>query len=208
MATIFTKIINGEIPCYKVAENDKFIAFLDINPLKKGHTLVVPKEEKDYIFRNSDEVLSEILLFAKKVADIHGLQLSIGNVNKGVRTVLSIDKYQTKYKRILLAKKLGVIPVFTSILLYMLSIYMDAHFDMQIVRTIRHFSFNVLLITILGIIYLYLFTRNLKVNYEYCRIDPTSFNTNVKYASFGIALIALMFLVSIVWIITLLVRIL
>ena len=68
MATIFTKIINGEIPCYKVAENDKFIAFLDINPLKKGHTLVVPKEEKDYIFRNSDEVLSEILIFAKKVA--------------------------------------------------------------------------------------------------------------------------------------------
>ena len=68
MATLFTKIINGEIPCYKVAENDKFIAFLDINPLKKGHTLVVPKEEKDYIFRNSDEVLSEILIFAKKVA--------------------------------------------------------------------------------------------------------------------------------------------
>ena len=68
MATLFTRIINGEIPCYKVAENDKFIAFLDINPLKKGHTLVVPKEEKDYIFRNSDEVLSEILLFAKKVA--------------------------------------------------------------------------------------------------------------------------------------------
>ena len=142
------------------------------------------------------------------VLTIHGLQLSIGNVNKGVRTVLSIDKYQTKYKRILLAKKLGVIPVFTSILLYMFSIYMDAHFDMQIVRTIRHFSFNVLLITILGIIYLYLFTRNLKVNYEYCRIDPTSFNTNVKYASFGIALMAVMFLVSIVWIITLLVRVL
>ena len=68
MATLFTRIINGEIPCYKVAENDKFIAFLDINPLKKGHTLVVPKEEKDYIFRNSDEVLSEILLFAEKVA--------------------------------------------------------------------------------------------------------------------------------------------
>jgi len=147
------------------------------------------------------------LYFAKKVADIHGLQLSIGNVNKGVRTVLSIDKYQTKYKRILLAKKLGVIPVFTSILLYMLSIYMDAHFDMQIVRTIRHFSFNVLLITILGIIYLYLFTRNLKVNYEYCRIDPTSFNTNAKYASFGIALMALMFFVSVVWIITLFVQV-
>ena len=49
MASIFTKIINGEIPCYKVAENDKFFAFLDINPLQKGHTLVVPKKEEDYI---------------------------------------------------------------------------------------------------------------------------------------------------------------
>lgn len=68
MASLFTKIINGEIPCYKVAENDKFIAFLDINPLQKGHTLVVPKEEKDYIFKNSDETLSEILVFAKNVA--------------------------------------------------------------------------------------------------------------------------------------------
>jgi len=68
MATIFTKIINGEIPCYKIAENEMFIAFLDINPLRKGHTLIVPKEEVDYIFNNSEKVLSEILLFAKKVA--------------------------------------------------------------------------------------------------------------------------------------------
>ena len=68
MASIFTKIINGEIPCYKIAENDKFIAFLDINPLKLGHTLVVPKVEIDYIFDNSDEILSEVLIFAKKVA--------------------------------------------------------------------------------------------------------------------------------------------
>lgn len=68
MATIFTKIINGEIPCHKIAENDKFFAFLDINPLQKGHTLVVPKDEVNYIFDNSDEVLSEILLFSKKVA--------------------------------------------------------------------------------------------------------------------------------------------
>ncbi len=69
MATIFTKIIQGEIPCYKVAEDDNFIAFLDINPLRKGHTLVVPKEEVDYIFANSDKVLSEIMLFSKKVAN-------------------------------------------------------------------------------------------------------------------------------------------
>jgi histidine triad (HIT) family protein len=68
MATIFTKIINGDIPCYKIVEDDNFIAFLDINPWQKGHTLVVPKQEVDYIFKNSDEVLSTILLFAKKVA--------------------------------------------------------------------------------------------------------------------------------------------
>lgn len=68
MASIFTKIISGDIPCYKVAEDNDFIAFFDINPLKKGHTLVVPKLEIDYIFSNSDEILSKILIFAKKVA--------------------------------------------------------------------------------------------------------------------------------------------
>ncbi len=68
MASIFTKIIRGEIPCHKIAEDDNFIAFLDINPLKKGHTLVVPKQEVDYIFDNSDETLSKILIFAKRVA--------------------------------------------------------------------------------------------------------------------------------------------
>ena len=66
--TIFTKIINGEIPSYKVAENDKFYAFLDINPLVKGHTLVIPKQEVDYIFDLSDEDLAEMQVFAKKVA--------------------------------------------------------------------------------------------------------------------------------------------
>ena len=68
MASVFTKIINGEIPSYKVAENEDFIAFLDVNPLKKGHTLIVPKVEVDYIFDNSDEILSKIMVFAKKVA--------------------------------------------------------------------------------------------------------------------------------------------
>lgn len=69
--TIFSKIINGEIPSYKVAENEKFYAFLDINPLQKGHTLVVPKlaePETDYIFDLEDNVLSEMLVFAKQVA--------------------------------------------------------------------------------------------------------------------------------------------
>lgn len=68
MATIFSKIIVGEIPSYKVAENDKFYAFLDINPLAKGHTLVVPKQEVDYIFDLSDEDLGEMHVFAKHVA--------------------------------------------------------------------------------------------------------------------------------------------
>jgi len=68
MASIFTKIVSGEIPSHKVHENDKFIAFLDINPLKAGHTLVVPKKEIDYIFDLPADLLSEILLFSKEVA--------------------------------------------------------------------------------------------------------------------------------------------
>lgn len=68
MASIFSKIIAGEIPSYKVAENEKFYAFLDINPLQKGHTLVVPKKEVDYIFDIDDKDLGEMMIFAKKVA--------------------------------------------------------------------------------------------------------------------------------------------
>jgi histidine triad (HIT) family protein len=66
--TIFSKIIRGEIPCYKVAEDDNFIAFLDINPVAKGHTLVVPKKEVDYIYDLDDETLAALWLFSKKVA--------------------------------------------------------------------------------------------------------------------------------------------
>ncbi len=66
--TIFSKIIAGKIPSYKVAENDKFYAFLDINPVNWGHTLVVPKQETDYIFDIDDEQLGEMMVFAKKVA--------------------------------------------------------------------------------------------------------------------------------------------
>ena len=68
MSTLFTKIINGEIPSYKVAANENYYAFLDINPLAKGHTLVVPKLEKDYIFDLDDKTYSGLFLFAKKVA--------------------------------------------------------------------------------------------------------------------------------------------
>ena len=68
MASIFSKIISGEIPCYKIAENDKFLAFLDIMPLKEGHTLVIPKVEMDYIFDMDDSTLGEMMVFAKQVA--------------------------------------------------------------------------------------------------------------------------------------------
>jgi histidine triad (HIT) family protein len=68
MASIFTRIIQGEIPCHKIAENEKFIAFLDITPVAKGHTLVVPKQEVDYFFDMNEDLLSEINLFAKEVA--------------------------------------------------------------------------------------------------------------------------------------------
>jgi histidine triad (HIT) family protein len=68
MASIFSRIIAGEIPCYKIAEDDKFFAFLDINPMVKGHTLIVPKQETDYIFDLSDEDLAAMHVFAKHVA--------------------------------------------------------------------------------------------------------------------------------------------
>ena len=68
MDTIFTRIINGEIPCYRIAEDERYFALLDINPLRAGHTLVVPKVETDYIFDLSDDQLSGLILFSKKVA--------------------------------------------------------------------------------------------------------------------------------------------
>ena len=68
MPSVFSKIINGEIPAYKVAENEEFLAFLDINPLAEGHTLVIPKQETDYIFDIEDELYTRYFLFAKRVA--------------------------------------------------------------------------------------------------------------------------------------------
>ena len=68
MASIFSRIVAGEIPCYKIAENDKFFAFFDISPLVPGHTLVIPKKEEDYIFDISDADLTEMIVFAKKIA--------------------------------------------------------------------------------------------------------------------------------------------
>ncbi len=70
MSTIFSKIVNGEIPCYKVMEDEKFLAFLDVFPLVKGHTLVIPKQEVDYIFDLEDSDLADLHIFAKKVAGL------------------------------------------------------------------------------------------------------------------------------------------
>ena len=83
--TIFSKIISGEIPCYKIAEDERFFAFLDINPLSKGHTLVVPKQEVDYIFNLDDELLSGMILFAKKVA--LAIEKSVPCVRVGVAVI-------------------------------------------------------------------------------------------------------------------------
>ncbi|PRZ01325.1 HIT family protein [Marinilabilia salmonicolor] len=68
MATIFSKIAAGEIPSYKIAEDDRFYAFLDINPLAKGHTLVIPRQETDYLFELDDQLLADMMVFSKKVA--------------------------------------------------------------------------------------------------------------------------------------------
>lgn len=68
MASIFLKIAAGEIPSYKIAEDDRFYAFLDINPLAKGHTLVIPRQETDYIFDLEDQLLADMMVFSKKVA--------------------------------------------------------------------------------------------------------------------------------------------
>lgn len=82
MASIFTKIINGEIPCYKIAEDDNYFAFLDINPVSEGHTLCVPKKEVDYIFDLDNETLIGLTVFSKKVA--LGIDKALGCIRTGV----------------------------------------------------------------------------------------------------------------------------
>lgn len=85
MASIFTKIVNGEIPCHKVAETEDYLAFLDINPLVEGHVLVIPKQEVDYIFDLEDEVLSGLHVFAKRVAK--AIQAEIACLRVGVAVI-------------------------------------------------------------------------------------------------------------------------
>lgn len=80
MASIFTRIIQGEIPCYKVAEDDRYFAFLDINPRTEGHTLVVPKKETDYLFDLDDDTLAGMVLFAKRIAKRIGEKIACKRV--------------------------------------------------------------------------------------------------------------------------------
>lgn len=82
MASIFSKIVNGEIPSYKIAENDDYYSFLDINPIAEGHTLVIPKKEVDYVFDLEDETLQGLISFSKKVA--HAIDSSLGTIRTGV----------------------------------------------------------------------------------------------------------------------------
>ena len=82
MASIFSKIIKGEIPCYKIAENEDFFSFLDINPIAEGHTLVIPKKEVDYVFDLSDESLHGLISFSKKIAK--DIDRSLGTIRTGI----------------------------------------------------------------------------------------------------------------------------
>ncbi|MCE1201878.1 MAG: HIT domain-containing protein [Bacteroidia bacterium] len=88
MASIFSRIVSGEIPCYKIAEDENYLAFLDINPLAKGHTLVIPKKETDYIFDIGDDELAGMMVFAKKVA--HGIKEVVPCKRIGV-TVIGLE---------------------------------------------------------------------------------------------------------------------
>ncbi|MBK8055688.1 MAG: HIT family protein [Saprospiraceae bacterium] len=85
MASIFSRIVVGEIPCHKIYEDDNFLAFLDVFPLVKGHTLVIPKKEIDYIFDIEDELLAEMILFSKKVA--HAIKKTIPCIKVGVSVI-------------------------------------------------------------------------------------------------------------------------
>lgn len=113
MASIFTRIVNGEIPSYKVAEDEHYYAFLDINPLAEGHTLVIPKRETDYIFDIEDEEYKGLFLFAKKVATamlkvipcerigiaVVGLEVSHAHIHLvPLKTIYDIDFRKPKLK--------------------------------------------------------------------------------------------------------------
>lgn len=88
MASIFSKIVEGEIPCHKIHEDDHFLAFLDVFPLVKGHTLIIPKKEIDYFFDIDDKILGDMMVFSKKVA--HAIKKTIPCIRIGV-TVIGLE---------------------------------------------------------------------------------------------------------------------
>lgn len=94
MATIFTKIIRGEIPSYKIAETETHFAFLDINPIAEGHTLVVPKKETDYLFDLSDEELGQTMIVAKKIAN------AIDRALKPIRTGVIVEGLEVPHAHV------------------------------------------------------------------------------------------------------------
>lgn len=111
--SIFTKIVNGEIPSFKIAETDNFLAFLDVMPLRKGHTLVIPKKQVDYIYDLDDNILSELFVFSKKVAkkieakisckrigvSVIGLEVPHAHIHLiPINSVVDIDFSQPKLK--------------------------------------------------------------------------------------------------------------
>lgn len=113
MSSVFSKIVNGEIPCWRIAEDDRYFAFLDINPLVKGHTLVIPKLETDYIFDLDDDLLAGMMVFAKRVAKaidkaidckrvgiaVLGLEVPHAHIHLiPINTIFDIDFSQPKLK--------------------------------------------------------------------------------------------------------------
>ena len=82
MASLFTKIVEGEIPCHKICENDDYLAFLDIRPINPGHTLVIPKKETDYIFDVDDDLLGGMMIFAKRIA--HAIEKEVDCQRVGI----------------------------------------------------------------------------------------------------------------------------
>ena len=100
MATIFSRIVAGEIPCHKIAEDDEFFAFLDINPVAVGHTLVIPKKEVDYIFDIDDPMLGRMMAFAKRVAQALETAIECKRVGLAVMGLEVPHSFNSDYKRV------------------------------------------------------------------------------------------------------------
>ena len=125
MATIFSRIVAGEIPSYKVAEDENYYAFLDINPLAKGHTLVIPKVEVDYLFDLEDETLTGLTVFAKKIA--HKIKEQTGCV-KVAMVVLGVQKiWQTQASMFWRYRAQLITTCFIPIRLWVMKLHVTTH---------------------------------------------------------------------------------